>query len=89
MAKSIRSKVKKRNRTEMRKTVGDPHQKILQARCTAKIQKSVAFSAGERTRWDRDGLFCWLSVWYVSFVFLLKTSTTVHISHTLHPRVTW
>eukprot|EP00904_Undaria_pinnatifida_P005911 jgi/Undpi1/244/HiC_scaffold_1.g00241.m1 len=47
MAKSIRSKVKKRNRTEMRKNVGDPHQKKLQARCTAKIQKSVAFSAGE------------------------------------------
>eukprot|EP00752_Nemacystus_decipiens_P013032 g11529.t2 len=47
MAKSIRSKVKKRNRTEMRKTVGDPHQRKLQARCTAKIQKSVAFSAGE------------------------------------------
>eukprot|EP00903_Cladosiphon_okamuranus_P014675 g13602.t1 len=47
MAKSIRSKVKKRNRTEMRKTVGDPHQQKLQARCTAKIQKSVAFSAGE------------------------------------------
>ncbi|CAN0083975.1 unnamed protein product [Ectocarpus sp. 12 AP-2014] len=47
MAKSIRSKVKKRNRTEMRKNVGDPHQRKLQARCTAKIQKSVAFSAGE------------------------------------------
>lgn len=47
MAKSIRSKVKKRNRTEMRKTVGDPHQRKLQARCTAKIQKSVAFSAGK------------------------------------------
>lgn len=46
MAKSIRSKVKKRNRTEMRKNVGDPHQRKLQARCTAKIQKSVAFSAG-------------------------------------------
>lgn len=30
----------------MRKTVGDPHQRKLQARCTAKIQKSVAFSAG-------------------------------------------
>lgn len=50
MAKSIRSKVKKRNRTEMRKNVGDPHQKKLQARCTAKIQKSVAFSAGEGER---------------------------------------
>ncbi|CAM9571611.1 unnamed protein product [Pylaiella littoralis] len=47
MAKSIRSKVKKRNRTEMRKNVGDPHQRKLQARCTAKIQKSVAFSGGE------------------------------------------
>lgn len=47
MAKSIRSKVKKRNRTEMRKTVGDPHQRKLQARCTAKIRKSVAFSSGE------------------------------------------
>lgn len=47
MAKSIRSKVKKRNRTEMRKNVGDPHQRKLQARCTAKIQKSVAFSSGE------------------------------------------
>ncbi len=46
MAKSIRSKVKKRNRTEMRKNVGDPHQRKLQARCTAKIQKAVAFSAG-------------------------------------------
>lgn len=34
----------------MRKTVGDPHQRKLQARCTAKIKKSVAFSAGVRVR---------------------------------------
>lgn len=47
MAKSIRSKVKKRNRTEMRKTVGDPHQKMLQARCTAKILNSVGYGSGE------------------------------------------
>lgn len=31
----------------MRKKVGDPHQKMLQARCTAKILNTVAFSNGE------------------------------------------
>ncbi len=41
MAKSIRSKVKKRNRTEMRKTVGRPHENKLQSKCTAKLLDSV------------------------------------------------
>ncbi len=41
MAKSIRSKVKKRNRTEMRKSVGRPHENKLQSKCTAKLLDSV------------------------------------------------
>ncbi len=41
MAKSVRSKVKKRNRTEMRKTVGRPHQNKLQSKCTAKLLDAV------------------------------------------------
>ncbi len=41
MAKSVRSKVKKRNRTEMRKTVGKPHQNKLQSKCTAKLLDAV------------------------------------------------
>jgi Protein of unknown function (DUF2423) len=46
-AKSIRSKVKKRNRAEMRKKYGVPHEAQVQAKCTARLQESVKFHSGE------------------------------------------
>mmetsp|Transcript_7778 Transcript_7778/g.11742 ORF Transcript_7778/g.11742 Transcript_7778/m.11742 type:complete len:143 (+) Transcript_7778:50-478(+) len=41
MAKSIRSKVKKRNRTLMRKTYGDPFARRLQAKCNKVLLESA------------------------------------------------
>jgi hypothetical protein len=46
MAKSIRSKVKKRNRSEMRKTVGKPHQQKELSKCTSKIYAMVKRQKG-------------------------------------------
>ncbi|KAG5185775.1 hypothetical protein JKP88DRAFT_236536 [Tribonema minus] len=46
MAKSIRSKVKKRNRADMRKQYGEPHAQQIQAKCTARLQETVQYHSG-------------------------------------------
>ncbi|CAM9294957.1 unnamed protein product [Phaeothamnion confervicola] len=47
MAKSIRSKVKKKNRAEQRRLVGDPNRKRLQARSVSTLRKSLRFKSGD------------------------------------------
>ena len=63
----------------MRKTVGDPHQRKLQARCTAKIQKSVAFSAGMHV----CSVYISAVMWCRAFLFVHSVSLLALVA--LHP----
>ncbi|KUF87600.1 hypothetical protein AM588_10001554 [Phytophthora nicotianae] len=50
MAKSLRSKIKRKFRTELRKRIGVPHQAIQEAKIQENLKKAIAAQVGGKSQ---------------------------------------
>lgn len=87
-AKSIRSKVKKRNRSAMRKEYGDPHAAKLQSQCTERLKQSVEFASGECSCLSDMMRPCETAISHTSCVHCSLTCCIMHLMSDTNPMLT-